>query len=120
VPKVSEEYFFWSGESTRDSATGDRQRALKDVFKEARIPGGHAHRSRDTFTVGLLQAGVPMDRVKALLGHSNIKVTEKRYSPWGRARQEQLEANVRSTSGPIVPGTKRGKPEMPEKEQAAI
>jgi hypothetical protein len=29
------------------------------------------------------------------LGHSSIKVTEKYYSPWVRARQEQLEADVR-------------------------
>jgi integrase len=52
-------------------------------------------RFRDTFAVGLLQAGVPMERVSVLLGHSSIKVTEKHYSPWVRARQEQLEADVR-------------------------
>ena len=36
-----------------------------------------------------------MDRVSTLLGHSSIKVTEKHCSPWVRARQEQLEADVR-------------------------
>ena len=97
VPKISDQYFFWSGESERDSATGDWQRALQGVFKEAKIPAGHAHRFRDTFAVGLLQAGVPMDRLSVLLGHSSIKVTEKHYSPWVRARQEQLEADVRRT-----------------------
>ncbi|MGO8736650.1 MAG: tyrosine-type recombinase/integrase [Terriglobia bacterium] len=61
----------------------------------AGIPDGHAHRFRDTFAVGLLQAGVPMDRVSALLGHGSIKVTEKHHSPWVRARQEQLEADAR-------------------------
>jgi integrase len=101
VPKISQQYFFWSGESKRDSATGDWQRALKGVFKEAKIPDGHAHRFRDTFAVGLLHAGVPMDRVSALLGHSSIKVTEKHYSPWVRARQEQLEADVRRTWEPV-------------------
>jgi len=30
-----------------------------------------------------------------LLGHSSIKVTEKHYSPWVRAHQEQLEADAR-------------------------
>jgi integrase len=80
-------------------ATGDWQRALKGMFTEAKIPDGHAHRFRDTFAVGSLQAGVPMDRVSVLLGHSSIKVTEKHYSPWVRARQEQLEADVRRTWG---------------------
>jgi integrase len=67
MPKVSEEYFFWSGKSTRERATGDWQRALKRVLKEAKIPDGYAHRFRDTFAVGLLQTGVPMDRVSVLL-----------------------------------------------------
>jgi integrase/recombinase XerD len=40
--------------------------------------------------IELLQAGVPMDRVSVILGHSSIKVTEKHYSPWVRARQESL------------------------------
>jgi len=44
-----------------------------------------------------------MDRVSASLGHSSIKVTEKHYSPWVRARQEQLEADVRRTWEAIVP-----------------
>jgi hypothetical protein len=30
-----------------------------------------------------------------LLGHTNSKITEKHYAPWVRARQEQLEADVR-------------------------
>ena len=67
------------------------------MFTEAKILDGHAHRFRDAFAIGLLQAGVPMDRVSVLLGHSSIKVTEKHYSPWVRARQEQLQADVRPT-----------------------
>src|SRR5207244_1703421 len=44
-----------------------------------------------------LEASVPMGRVSVLLGHSSIKVTEKYYSPWVAARQEQLDADVRRT-----------------------
>jgi integrase len=97
VPKISEQYFFWSGESKRESATGYRQRALKGVFNEAGIPDEHAHRFRNTLALGLLQAGVPMDRVSVLLGHSSTKVADKHYSPWVRACQEQLGADVRRT-----------------------
>ena len=41
-----------------------------------------------------------MERFSVLLGHSAIKVTEKYYAPWVRARQEQLEADVRRTWSP--------------------
>lgn len=70
---------------------------LKEPLSLPQSQVWHAHRFRDTFAVGLLQGGVPMDRASALLGHSSIKVTEKRYAPWVRARQEQLEADVRRT-----------------------
>jgi len=99
VPRISGRFFFWTGESKIDSATGDWQRTLKGVFEQVGIPDGYAHRFRNTFAVGLLQAGVPMERVSVLLGHSSIKVTERHYSPWVRARQEQLEADVRRTWG---------------------
>jgi hypothetical protein len=52
---------------------------------------------RDTFAVELLLSGVPLERVSVLLGHQSVKVTEKHYAPWVRARQEQLEADVRRT-----------------------
>jgi integrase len=110
APKISERYFFWTGESKIDSATGDWQRTLKGVFEQAGIADGHAHRFRDTFAVGLLQAGVPMERVSVLLGHSSIKVTEKHYSPWVRARQEQLEADVRRTWERSLPERAPGPP----------
>jgi len=117
APKFSERYFFWTGESKLASATGDWQRALKGVFNEAGIPDGHAHRFRDTFAVGLLQAGVPMKRVSVLLGHSSIKVTEKHYSPWVRARQEQLEADVRRTWATVLP-ERKGPPNGQEKRES--
>ena len=55
-----------------------------------------------------------MDRVSVLLGHSSIKVTEKRYSPWVRARQEQLEADLRRTWEAPLAGA-NGKLDIPER-----
>src|SRR5881398_428426 len=52
---------------------------------------------RDTFSVELLLAGVPIERFSILLGHQSVRITEKHYAPWVRARQEQLEADVRRT-----------------------
>ena len=55
-----------------------------------------------------------MERVSVLLGHSSIKVTEKHYSPWVRARQEQLEADVRSAwdRDALVLAQTKGTPEV--------
>jgi len=35
-----------------------------------------------------------MHRRYSQLGHQSMRVTEKHYSPWVRARQEQLEADL--------------------------
>jgi integrase/recombinase XerD len=88
-------YFFWSGLGSRKAAVGDYQRAYKKLCKLAKVDGGHAHRWRDTFAVELLLSGVPIERVSVLLGHSSVKVTERHYSPWNKARQDQSEADVR-------------------------
>ena len=96
IPPTSK-YFFWTGYSKPKSAVGDWQRALKCLFRLAGVPTRHAHRFRDTFAVELLLAGVPIERVSILLGHQSVRITEKHYAPWVKARQEQLEADVRRT-----------------------
>lgn len=95
-----EKCFFWTGHSKPRSVTSIWQEALKKLFEQAGVPGAHAHRYRDSFAVGLLQAGVPMERVSLLLGHQSIRVTEKHYAPFVKARQEQLEDDVRRTWTP--------------------
>ena len=95
VDPVSTDYYFWSGDSDKRSITGNWQRRFQKLFKLAGLDGAHPHRFRDTFAVELLLAGVPIDQVSILLGHSSVKITEKHYSPWVAARQEQLEAAVR-------------------------
>jgi integrase len=32
--------------------------------------------------------------VSVLLGHSSLRVTEKHYSPWVKARQDKLENSI--------------------------
>jgi site-specific recombinase XerD len=122
IPKMSERYWFWTGNGKLQTAVADWQGRLLDLFecmkvsqfaltnkisnsealkqlraKGGKIANGHAHRFRDTFAVELLLAGVPLERVSILLGHNSIKVTEKHYAPWVRERQEQAEADVRRT-----------------------
>jgi integrase/recombinase XerD len=90
------EYYFWSGNGNIKSATSAWDRAFRRVTKRAGVQG-HFHMFRDTFAVELLLAGVPLDQVSVLLGHSSVKITEKSYAPWVKARQEQLEAAVMKT-----------------------
>ncbi len=97
TPNVHPSYFFWSGNGLPKTTVADWQRSLRKLFEIANVKGGHAHRFRDTFAVELLLAGVPIDQVSVLLGHSSVKITEKSYSPWVKARQEQLEAAVMKT-----------------------
>ncbi len=120
APKVTGRYFFWTGEGTQDTAAGNYRRSLRALFKLAGVKGGHPHRFRDTFAVELLLTGVPLERVQALLGHSSIKVTERHYSPWVRARQEQLEADVERSwaRDPVLLAQTKGTPEVHEKREA--
>ena len=93
APRSSENYFFWIGKSTVGSSKGKWQRRLQRLFELAGVVGGHAHRFRDTFAVELLMAGVPLDRVSVLLGHSSIRITERHYTPWTRSRQDQIKSS---------------------------
>jgi integrase/recombinase XerD len=92
-------YFFWDDRSERETTVKSWNRVFRKVFRTAKPPieGGHPHRFRDTFAVSLLLKGVELSHVSILLGHASIKVTERHYAPWVRARQEQLEADVQRT-----------------------
>jgi len=95
IHRPGEPYFFWTGKSKTKTVITHWWTCLKEGFELAEIQNGHPHRFRDTFAVDLLLRGVPLERVPILLGHRSIKVTERHYAPWIRARQEQLEADVR-------------------------
>ena len=95
TPRKSPRHFFWSGEGKLESIVRSWQTRLRKLFLLASVPG-HPHRFRDTLAVSLLLAGVPIERVAVLLGHQSVRVTEKHYSPWVYARQQQLEADLES------------------------
>ena len=117
APRKSDTRYFWSGNGKLETAVCDWQEDIKNVFDQAGIKKGESnamsHRFRDTFAVELLLARVPIERVSILLGHSSVSITEKHYSPWVRARQEQLEADIAgaweldSMLNPKMAGTKR-------------
>jgi integrase/recombinase XerD len=104
LPSISTDFFFWTGVGTKETVAGNWRRTMRKVFKLAGIENGHPHRFRDTYVIELLLAGMPIEHVSVLLGHSSIRITERHYSPWIRARQEQLEAEIQRSwaSDPII------------------
>jgi integrase len=102
-PKPNPRYFFWSGNGQPKSVVADWQRSYRRLFKLANLTQAdgspkrcHPHMFRDTFAVEMLLAGVPIDQVSLLLGHASVKITEKSYSPFVKARQVQLQESVRN------------------------
>jgi integrase/recombinase XerD len=91
-------YVFWStGKGTERTATTNWSDELRKLFRAAGIPTGHPHRLRDTFAVGLLEEGVPLEDVSKALGHESIKTTERSYAPWIKARQDRLDDLIAGT-----------------------
>jgi len=107
-------YYFWSGESSRDGIARSYMGRLSRVFTLAGVKGGHAHRFRDTFATELLLSGVPWGAFLCCSATAASPVTEKHYAPWVRARQEQLEADVKATWGrnPLVLAGMKGTPKV--------
>jgi integrase/recombinase XerD len=102
LPNSNPRYFFWSGNGDPQTAKKGWQRSLRALFKAVNLRTAddrprrcHPHMFRDTFAVELLLAGVPIDQVSLLLAHSSLRITEKHYAPFVKARQQQLEASVR-------------------------
>lgn len=95
IRSVSDHFYFWTGDSRADSVARSWSNRLRKVFDASGVKDAHFHRLRDTFAVELLLMGTPMEDVSILLGHSSIRVTEKHYAPWVKARQQKLEGHVR-------------------------
>jgi integrase/recombinase XerD len=95
VPQISDQYFFMADGSRLNAAIHAWSRTLKAVFGKAGISDGNAYRFRHTFAHTLLLAGVPVEIVSLLLGHSSVRMTVALIAPMGQASQEQLDAYVR-------------------------
>jgi site-specific recombinase XerD len=91
-------YVFWqTGNGKVKTVLSNWGNDLRRLFRAAGFPEGHPHQLRDTFAVGLLEKGVPLEEVSKLLGHESIKTTEKHYAPWVKARQDRLDSVIVAT-----------------------
>jgi integrase/recombinase XerD len=51
----------------------------------------HSHMLRDTFAVEMLLADVPLEHVSRLLGHKDVRTTQRYYAKWTKRRKQKLE-----------------------------
>lgn len=98
---TNERYFFWTGEGLAKTITSNWQRSYAKLFKLCALKEAdgspkrcHPHMLRDTFAVESLLSGMRLEEVSIILGHSSVKITEKHYMPWVRARQTSLNQSV--------------------------
>jgi hypothetical protein len=63
---------------------------------------------------------VPIDQVSILLGHKSVKITEKHYAPFVKARQEQLAASVRNAWQVMEPKKKSQKSVRPRRSTGPL
>ena len=102
-------YFFWSGRSKRKSEVSNWIKIFGKILAKAtethpklflEADGSsrpaHLHMLRDTFAVEYLLAGMPLEEVSRLLGHSNVLITQKHYAPWVLERQQRQATSVRT------------------------
>lgn len=89
-----EKFFFWSGNGKLKSALEDWRRSLLALAKKANVDDVHFHRFRHTFSVALLEEGVPVETVATLLGNTPAIVI-KHYAAFVQSRQRALEAAVK-------------------------
>ena len=102
-------YFFWSGRSKHKSevsnwikifgkilATATERHPKLFTESDGQPKPAHLHMIRDTFAVEYLLAGMPLEEVSRLLGHSSVLITQKHYAPWVLERQQRLATSVRT------------------------
>jgi integrase len=91
-------YSFSSGQGKLTSTVGLWHERLAEICKVAKVTNGHRHRFRDTFAVALLTVGTSLENVSTLLGHRNLKITHKHYSPGVKARQDALDLDIQNAN----------------------
>ena len=90
---MSEKMPFWyagvKGKHGLQQLVYDRMKTLGEKFQ---VPDCRPHRLRDTFAVRKLLAGLGIEDVSRLLGHSSVRITEVYYAKWIPARKMRLES----------------------------
>ena len=63
---------------------------LEKLFERQEMKGGRFHVLRDTFAVRCLEAGMSVEDLSYVLGHSSVAITAERYKGFMEAKQERV------------------------------
>jgi integrase len=89
-----ERRLFWSGNGTLKSALESWRKRFVSLAELAGVKDAHFHRFRHTFSVNLLQRGVPVETVATVLGNTPA-IVSRHYSAFVESRQKALEEAIR-------------------------
>jgi site-specific recombinase XerD len=90
-------HYFWSSGSTLETQCGSWRRSLHRLEKYAGIAGViRAHRFRDTLAKTILDNGYPLSTVQKLLGHTDIRTTERYYAHFSSEQQRIMDEAMAS------------------------
>ncbi len=86
---------FWFGSTENQYRLGYQvYDTMQSIGSKVGVADCRPHRLRDTFAVRALLRGIPLEDVSRLLGHSDIKITQKYYAKWTPNRLRRLESLV--------------------------
>jgi site-specific recombinase XerD len=85
-------YYFWTGKGSKGSLN-TWSYAFKKLLKLANVIG-HAHMYRHTLAIELLEKGITVEQVAAILGNSPA-IVYKHYAPWVKSRQDALDKAIK-------------------------
>ncbi len=99
-------YFFVSGIPTKEAQLDNLIKKWGDLFRKLSKAAAlkdengnamdfHSHMLRDTFAQWCFLNDLSTEDVAALLGHSNIQITQQHYAPFMIARQKRLTIRVK-------------------------
>ena len=96
---VSATHFFWNGTADLTSVAGyHRDYYFSRVFTAAKMQASRTHTNSGTLLqASCYLAGGHIVEVAALLGNS-VRIVEKHYATWVRARQQKLDRAIKKAN----------------------
>jgi integrase len=82
--------FYFGSPTSSSYLSGEVYNRMQTVGSRCGVSDCRPHRLRDTFAVRKLLAGLHLDDVSRLLGHSSVRITELYYARWVPARKARL------------------------------